>query len=445
MTLTWKRSAGTTSAIFFSPDDGASWRPLAFRVTGESFVVNPETLAGTGAGRFAVATTDGLRGAVTQLTGVTVSVSNAAPTVEITSPRPDDPSPSGLQPIVFSALAGDRDQDLGDDAVVWSSDRDGELGRGSALTRGADTLSEGKHTITATVTDDEGASARATVEIEVFRVPPPPPSADKSVTASAPAEVTGGDPTTVTVVVSNAGPSRSRALRLTATLPPGTAAGVPDDSQGWTCTTAGRDLVCERPQLMPAETTTLKLPVATDAVNARTTHTVDVAVGSAVADPIPQDDRASASFDVVPRPPAPPANGGGGTPFAAPVTPAQTATKALALRIKQPRAQLLTNKFDVSVVTACGPVACAATATGTVSIPGTARAWKLRTDKANIAAGRSVRLRLESTKALRRAARTAHRRYPKRKLSVLVAVRVRAADGKVAQQKLRIPVRLLSR
>ena len=311
VTLTWKRSAGTTSAIFFSPDDGASWRPLAFRVTGESFVINPETLAGTAAGRFAVATTDGLRGAVTQLTGVTVSVSNAAPTIEITSPRPEDPSPSGLQPIVFSALAGDRDQDLGDDAVVWSSDRDGELGRGATLTRGADTLTEGKHTITATVTDDEGATAKATVEIEVFRVPPPPPSADKSVTASAPAEVTGGDQTTVTVKVSNAGPSRSRALRLTATLPAGTAAGVPDDGQGWTCTAAGRDLICERPQLMPAETTTLKIPVATDAVNARTTRTVDVAVDSAVADPLPQDDRASVSFDVVPRPPAPPADGGG--------------------------------------------------------------------------------------------------------------------------------------
>ena len=50
VTLTWKRSAGTISAIFFSPDDGDSWRPLAFRVAGESFSVNPETLAGPSAG-----------------------------------------------------------------------------------------------------------------------------------------------------------------------------------------------------------------------------------------------------------------------------------------------------------------------------------------------------------------------------------------------------------
>jgi hypothetical protein len=448
VTLTWKRSAGSTSAIFFSPDDGVSWRPLAFRVVGESFVINPATLAGTRVGRFAVTTTDGLHGAVTQLTGVTVSVSNAAPTIEITSPRADDPSPSGLQPIVFSALAGDRDQELDDEDVVWTSDLDGPLGEGASLTRGADTLREGKHTITATVTDDEGAQATATVEIEVFRVPPPPPSADKTVTASAPSEVVGGDTTAVTVKVSNAGPSSSRALRLTATLPVGAAAGVPDDLQGWTCSTAGRSLVCERPQLLPAETTTLAIPVVVDDVNARTSRTVEVAVDSAVADPLPQDDRASVSFDVTPRPPVTvnpgvsptptPTPGGGG---ASPLTPVTPATKALALRLKQSRAQLLTNKLDVSVVAACGPVACAASATGTISIAG--RAWRLKTAKAPVAAGRSVRLRLQSTKALRSAARRAHRRFPKRKLSVLVTVSVRAADGKVASARVRVPIRLL--
>ena len=62
-----------------------------------------------------------------------------------------------------------------------------------------------------------------------------------------------------------------------------------------------------------------------------------------------------------------------------------------------------------------------------------------------VAAGRSVRLRLGSTKALRRAARGAQRRSPKRKLSVVVTVRVRAADGIAATQRVRVPVRLLKR
>ena len=50
VTLTWKRSAGTTSAILFSPDDGDSWRPLAFRVAGESFVGQPGDAGRHGSG-----------------------------------------------------------------------------------------------------------------------------------------------------------------------------------------------------------------------------------------------------------------------------------------------------------------------------------------------------------------------------------------------------------
>ena len=89
----------------------------------------------------------------------------------------------------------------------------------------------------------------------------------------------------------------------------------------------------------------------------------------------------------------------------------------------------------------CGPVACTASASGTVAIAG--RTWRLKGAKANIAANRSVRLRLGSTKALRRAARAAQRRSPKRKLTVVVTIRVRAADGKVANQRVRVPVRRL--
>ena len=247
VTLTWKRSPGSVSAVLFSPDDGVTWRPLAFRLSGESLVIRPETLTATAAGRFAVATTDGLRGAVAQLEGITVSVANAAPTIEITSPRPDDPSPSGLQPITFSALAGDRDEALPADAVVWRSDRDGEIGRGATFTVGADRLSEGVHTVTATVTDGQGASASATVTVEVFRVAPPAPSADKTVTLTASREdVLGGDVTTVVARVENAGPSTSRLVRLKASFPEGTAPRVPADPGAWTCDVTGRELVCER-------------------------------------------------------------------------------------------------------------------------------------------------------------------------------------------------------
>ena len=71
------------------------------------------------------------------------------------------------------------------------------------------------------------------------------------------------------------------------------------------------------------------------------------------------------------------------------------------------------------------------------------RVWRLKGAKASLAANRTVRLRLGSTKALRRAARGAQRHSPKRKLTVVVTVRVRAADGKAATQQVRVPVRLL--
>lgn len=449
VTLRWKRTPGTRAAVLFSPDDGKSWRPLTFRQTGESFEIDPATLAGTPAGRFAVAVTDGLRGAVAQLPdSVNVTVGNAVPTVEITSPRPDDPSPSGVQPILFTAVAGDRDQVLADSAIVWRSDRDGVLGSGPTLTRTADTLTEGLHTITVTVTDDEGATATASVQLEVFRVPPPPPSADKTLTARGPAgDVTGGSVTTVVASVSNAGPSRSRELRLTGSFPEGTTPRVPADLQGWECSVSGRELVCLRDGLLPAEATELQIGVAVADVAARTTRTVTFAVDAAVADPRPQDDRATVSFDVVPRPaptatPTPAPSASPAPQPSAPSAPSASAStappaRALNLRVRQGRAQLLTNKLDVSVVARCA-VACTAEARGSVKIG--RRTWQLKRAKAQIAEGRSARLRLASSKALRRAARAALRRS---KLRVTVTVRVRGADGATATRRVRVPIRTL--
>jgi hypothetical protein len=97
----------------------------------------------------------------------------------------------------------------------------------------------------------------------------------------------------------------------------------------------------------------------------------------------------------------------------------------------------------VSVLTGCGPVACTAQASATVRVSG--RTWRLKGARANVAANRTVRLRLGSSKALRRAARGALRRSPKRKLTVVVTVRVRSAAGTAATQRVRVPVRLLKR
>ena len=187
VTLTWKRSAGSISAMFFSPDDGVSWRPLAFRLSGESFVIKPRDARRPrppAASRSRPPTACAARSRSSPASRSRVA--NAAPTIEITSPRPDDPSPSGLQPIIFSALAGDRDQALPADAVVWRSDRDGELGRGATFTRRRRPAQRRQAHDHRHGHRRPGRVRVRDRDVEVFRVAPPPPSADKTVTAHRP-------------------------------------------------------------------------------------------------------------------------------------------------------------------------------------------------------------------------------------------------------------------
>ena len=200
---------------------------------------------------------------------------------------------------------------------------------------------------------------------------------------------------------------------------------------------------------MPAETTTLAIPVTVTDVAARTTRTVEVAVDSAVADPLPQDDRASVSFDVVPAPPAgpdptPTPQPGGGAPPGGAAARSRHAgregTRAAAQAGPRPAADEQVRRQRRGRLRAGG-----VRGVGFGHGRDRGRTWRLKGAKANLAANRSVRLRLGSTKALRRAARAAQRRSPKRKLTVVVTVRVRAADGKVATQKVRVPVRMLGR
>jgi len=117
-----------------------------------------------------------------KLTGtatITVTVENdAPPVVTVTSPlrnqkfRPD-------QAVTFTGTAidsldGDRTANL-----VWTSDRDGQLGIGGSFAR---TLGLGRHTVTARATDTGGLAGTASLTVDV--VTPAPPT----LTPSAPAD-----------------------------------------------------------------------------------------------------------------------------------------------------------------------------------------------------------------------------------------------------------------
>jgi len=118
---------------------------------------------------------DGVRTSV-RVSGRFVALArpNKAPKVRIQDPANGETFASG-ETISFAGTASDReDGDLAAD-LVWTSSIDGEIGRGA---RGIFeiTLSDGTHTITASVEDSGGKTGSASVTITVGTAPVPTPT-----------------------------------------------------------------------------------------------------------------------------------------------------------------------------------------------------------------------------------------------------------------------------
>ena len=100
--------------------------------------------------------------------GSTTPPANTAPTVTITSPAKNATFASGAT-ITFTGSATDtQDGSLTAD-LAWTSSRDGAIGNGGTF---SNVLSDGTHTITASVTDEGGLTGSATVTITVGNTAP---------------------------------------------------------------------------------------------------------------------------------------------------------------------------------------------------------------------------------------------------------------------------------
>jgi hypothetical protein len=99
---------------------------------------------------------------------------NTAPTVSISTPS-SGASFTENSTISFTGSANDNEDGSLGSGLVWLSSRDGQIGTGSSFSR---VLSVGSHTVTARVTDSNGAVAQAT----------------RSLTVQAPVAPTDGDP-----------------------------------------------------------------------------------------------------------------------------------------------------------------------------------------------------------------------------------------------------------
>ncbi len=115
--------------------------------------------AGTHTITFTVTDDDGL----TNSDSITITVKELnAPVVSITSPNNEDDFKEGEE-ITFTAVASDSDGSIV--SYEWVSSEDGVIGNSQTFTTSA--LSDGRHTITVTVTDDDGLTASYSIDITV--------------------------------------------------------------------------------------------------------------------------------------------------------------------------------------------------------------------------------------------------------------------------------------
>ena len=107
--------------------------------------------------------TDGNGATGTASVSITVGTVNSVPTVSITSPADGSTFDSGTT-ILFEGSASDTEDGDLTASLVWTSDKDGQIGTGGSFSA---TLSDGDHVITATVTDSGSMSGSASVSVMV--------------------------------------------------------------------------------------------------------------------------------------------------------------------------------------------------------------------------------------------------------------------------------------
>lgn len=88
---------------------------------------------------------------------------NTPPTVSISSPANNASFPSGTS-ISFSGSASDAEDGNLTSGLIWTSSLDGQIGTGSSFSK---VLSDGTHTITASVTDSGGQTGSASITVVV--------------------------------------------------------------------------------------------------------------------------------------------------------------------------------------------------------------------------------------------------------------------------------------
>lgn len=167
-TIRWQATDPDDDPLRFtlqaSPDGGEHWATLALDLQGANkYTLDSADLAG-GSYLLRVLASDGFYTAEDR-TESPVHVASKPPEVYITAPQDGGAYVVG-EMAIFRGFASDlEDETVNDNAYLWTSNVDGELGRGPSLW--GISLTPGEHIITLSVTDRDGKSAAASVRIVV--------------------------------------------------------------------------------------------------------------------------------------------------------------------------------------------------------------------------------------------------------------------------------------
>lgn len=208
ITISWTAVDADNDPLFFnlyySPDSGSSWDPVAMGITGTQAILPNSNLWGSSSALFRVEASDGIHTA-NDTSDAIFAVPNHSPSVTIFTPD-TDVTIAVSQTLALEAFAYDVELGLMDTTLTWSSSLDGALGKGAQLSTAS--LSAGVHLITALADDGQGGAASDNVTVTVVATPDDlPPTPDMLLTV--PANITlysmGGEVTT-TVGIDNQNP-----------------------------------------------------------------------------------------------------------------------------------------------------------------------------------------------------------------------------------------------
>ncbi|HSM58541.1 MAG TPA: hypothetical protein VK879_20470 [Candidatus Sulfomarinibacteraceae bacterium] len=153
-----------THTVLFSNNGGENWEVLATGLISPSLTLHTDQLPGGGPSQLKVISSDGLR-SNSDTTGA-FYLPLHAPQANIISPA-DEALFWPAQLVSLNGEAHDgEDGLLSDDALSWTSDRDGFLGTGSNLS--TVDLSTGQHVITLEATDSDGLTDQDQITITVL-------------------------------------------------------------------------------------------------------------------------------------------------------------------------------------------------------------------------------------------------------------------------------------